>query len=47
MAISNRFTSSIRGLTQAARNANDGISLAQTTEGALEEVTENYSVSVN
>ena len=41
MAISNRFTSSIRGLTQAARNANDGISLAQTTEGALEEVTEN------
>ncbi|MFP2420577.1 flagellin [Pseudescherichia vulneris] len=41
LAISNRFTSSIRGLTQAARNANDGISLAQTTEGALEEVTEN------
>ncbi|TKV07864.1 flagellin FliC [Citrobacter sp. wls619] len=41
MAISNRFTSSVRGLTQAARNANDGISLAQTTEGALEEVNEN------
>ncbi|TDN59437.1 flagellin [Scandinavium goeteborgense] len=41
LAISNRFTSSIRGLTQAGRNANDGISLAQTTEGALEEVTEN------
>lgn len=41
LAISNRFTSSIRGLTQAARNANDGISLAQTTEGALGEVTEN------
>lgn len=41
MAISNRFTSSIRGLTQASRNANDGISLAQTTEGALEEVNEN------
>lgn len=41
LAIANRFTSSIRGLTQAARNANDGISLAQTTEGALEEVTEN------
>lgn len=41
MAISNRFTSSIRGLTRAARNANDGISPAQTTEGALEEVTEN------
>lgn len=41
LAISNRFTSSIRGMTQAARNANDGISLAQTTEGALEEVTAN------
>ncbi|MGS7189522.1 flagellin [Enterobacter cloacae subsp. dissolvens] len=41
LAISNRFTSSIRGMTQAARNANDGISMAQTTEGALEEVTEN------
>ncbi|EOZ4637365.1 flagellin [Enterobacter cloacae] len=41
LAISNRFTSSVRGMTQAARNANDGISLAQTTEGALEEVTEN------
>ena len=41
MAIANSFTSSIRGLTQAARNANDGISLAQTTEGALEEVNEN------
>src|SRR5690606_18323233 len=41
LAISNRFTSSIRGMTQAARNANDGSSLAQTTEGALEEVTEN------
>ncbi|MFJ5159127.1 flagellin [Pantoea sp. NPDC088449] len=41
LAISNRFTSSIRGLTQAGRNANDGISLAQTTEGALNEVTEN------
>lgn len=41
LAISNRFTASIRGMTQAARNANDGISLAQTTEGALEEVGEN------
>jgi flagellin len=41
MAISNRFTTQIRGLTQAARNANDGISLAQTTEGALGEVTNN------
>ena len=35
LAISERFTSQIRGLNQAARNANDAISLAQTTEGAL------------
>ncbi len=35
LAISERFTSQIRGLDQAARNANDGISLAQTAEGAL------------
>ena len=35
LAISDRMTSQIRGLNQAARNANDGISLAQTTEGAL------------
>ncbi|ORM70424.1 flagellin [Pantoea rwandensis] len=41
MSIANRFTSSVQGLTQASRNANDGISLAQTTEGALEEVNEN------
>jgi flagellin len=41
LAISERFTTQIRGLTQAARNANDGISLAQTTEGALAEVTNN------
>ncbi|MDI1245177.1 MAG: FliC/FljB family flagellin [Rhodoferax sp.] len=40
-AIANRFTASIRGLTQAQRNANDGISLAQTTEGALNEVNNN------
>lgn len=40
-AISNRFTASIKGLTQASRNANDGISLAQTTEGALNEVNDN------
>jgi flagellin len=37
LAISERFTSQIRGLEQAARNANDGISLAQTGEGALQE----------
>lgn len=39
LAISNRFTSQIRGLNQAVRNANDGISLAQTAEGALGEMT--------
>ena len=41
LAISERFTAQIRGLDQAARNANDGISLAQTAEGALSEVTNN------
>ncbi|WP_332778038.1 FliC/FljB family flagellin [Polaromonas sp.] len=40
-AIANRFTSNIKGLAQAQRNANDGISLAQTTEGALTEVNTN------
>ena len=38
LAISQRFTSQIRGLEQANRNANDGISLLQTAEGALDEV---------
>jgi flagellin len=41
LAISERFTSQIRGVNQAARNANDGISLAQTAEGALAEVGNN------
>lgn len=41
LAISERMTTQIRGLTQAARNANDGISLAQTTEGALVEIGNN------
>ena len=41
MAIGERMTSQIRGLNQAVRNANDGISLAQTAEGALSTVTEN------
>ncbi|MEE4108377.1 MAG: flagellin [Halieaceae bacterium] len=41
LAISERFTTQIRGLNQAARNANDGISLAQVGEGALAEVTNN------
>ncbi|HAG0390758.1 TPA: FliC/FljB family flagellin [Salmonella enterica] len=40
-AITNRFTASISGLTQASRNANDGISIAQTTEGALNEINDN------
>ncbi|MEX5413178.1 FliC/FljB family flagellin [Atlantibacter hermannii] len=40
-AIANRFTSNIKGLTQASRNANDGISIAQTTEGALSEINNN------
>lgn len=39
LAISNRMTSQIRGLDQAIRNANDGVSLVQTAEGAMQEVT--------
>lgn len=39
LAISDRFTAQVNGLNQAARNANDGISLAQTAEGALDETT--------
>ena len=39
LAISNRMTSQVNGLNQAVRNANDGISLAQTAEGALAEST--------
>jgi flagellin len=41
LAISDRFTTQIRGLNQAGRNANDAISLSQTAEGALGEVTSN------
>lgn len=40
-AIANRFTANIKGLTQAARNANDGISIAQTAEGSLNEINNN------
>ena len=40
-AIANRMTSQIRGLSQAQRNANDGISVAQTAEGALNQVNDN------
>lgn len=39
LAIASSMTASIRGMNQAIRNANDGISMAQTAEGALEEVT--------
>ncbi len=39
LAIAASFTSQIRGMAQGIRNANDGISLAQTAEGALDEVT--------
>jgi flagellin len=39
LAISSRMTSQIRGLDQAVRNANDGISMLQTADGALEEVS--------
>ena len=41
LAISERFTSQIRGNEQAARNANDGISLSQTAEGDLEQIGNN------
>jgi len=39
LQISSRMTSQIEGLNQAVRNANDGISVAQTAEGAMQEVT--------
>ncbi len=41
LAISERFSTQIRGLNQAVRNANDGISLTQTAEGALNEIGNN------
>jgi flagellin len=41
LAIADRFTSQIKGINQAARNANDGISLAQTAEGSLASVGDN------
>lgn len=41
LAISTRFTTQINGLNRAVSNANDGISLSQTTESALDEVTNN------
>lgn len=41
LAISERFTAQIRGLNQASRNASDAISLSQTAEGSLQEITTN------
>ena len=41
LAISDRFTAQINGLNQAAQNANDGISLSQTADGALSSVSDN------
>ncbi len=41
LAISERFTTQVRGMDQAARNANDGISLSQTAEGAMGEIGNN------
>ena len=41
LAISERMTTQIRGMNQAIRNSNDGISLSQTAEGAMGEITEN------
>jgi flagellin len=41
LAISTRMTTQINGLNRAVQNANDGISLSQTTESALDEVTNN------
>lgn len=40
-AIANRMTAQVRGLTQGSRNTNDGISMAQTAQGALDEINEN------
>src|SRR5512135_222015 len=47
MAITARMTSQIGGMTQAAQNANDGISLAQTAEGALAQVTNDLQTMRN
>jgi flagellin len=42
LAIAERMTAQLRGLSQAGRNINDGISLAQTAEGAIGQLGENY-----
>ncbi len=46
-AIANRFTSNIKGLTQAARNANDGIPLHRPLKARCPKLTTTYSVFVN
>jgi flagellin len=47
MAIAARMTSQIGGLTQAAQNANDGVSMAQTAEGALQQITNDLQTMRN
>jgi flagellin len=42
MAIANRMSSQIRGMTVASRNANDGISMAQAAESAMEQITDAF-----
>src|SRR5215472_6521083 len=46
-AISNRMTAQINGLNQAARNANDGVSLSQTGAGAIQEVVNDLQTMRN
>ena len=46
MAIAERMTAQVRGMNVAARNANDGISLAQTAEGALGKVSDSLHCSL-
>jgi flagellin len=47
LAISNRMTSDIRGFAVAIRNANDGMSMAQTAEGAIGQVSDMLQRCVN
>ena len=43
LQISNRLEGQINGLNQGNRNANDGISVAQTAEGAMEQITDSFN----
>ena len=47
LSITNRFTAQVKGLNQAVRNSNDGISLAQTAEGALARLPISSSASAS